>query len=89
MPSTMVGFAKPTLLPTPTKAGIATVTPGQLAPSQVLPSSTTQPSHHNMAQADSSKKEKVAVTNHVSIKCFLPLLFFFPPPTILFFLCLL
>ncbi|KAG7234824.1 hypothetical protein INR49_003885 [Caranx melampygus] len=45
------------LLPTPTKAGVATVTQGQPAPSQVLPSSTTHPGH-NKAQADSSKKEK-------------------------------
>lgn len=58
--NTVVGYGKPALLPTPTKAGIATATLGQLAPSQVLPSSTTQPGHHNRAQADSSKKEKVS-----------------------------
>lgn len=65
MASTMVGYGKPALLPTPTKAGIATATQGQL----VLPSSTTQPSHHNRAQADSSKKEKVPITNYLSRKC--------------------
>lgn len=70
MASTMVGYGKPALLPTPTKAGIAMATQGQLAPSQVLPSSTTQPSHYNRAQADSSKKEKVPITNHLSRKCF-------------------
>lgn len=57
--NTVVAYGKPGLLPTPTKAGMATATMGQLAPSQVLPSSTTQPGHHNRAQADSSKKEKV------------------------------
>lgn len=50
---------KPALLPTPTKAGVVAVTQGQPAPSQALPSSTTQPGQHNKAQADSSKKEKV------------------------------
>ncbi|XP_026218418.1 protein SCAF11 isoform X2 [Anabas testudineus] len=57
MASTIVGYGKPALLPTPTKAGIAAVTQGQPASSQVLPSSTTQ-TGHNKAQADSSKKEK-------------------------------
>lgn len=56
----MGAYGKAGLLPTPTKAGVATATMGgQLAASQVLPSSTTQPGHHNRAQADSSKKEKV------------------------------
>lgn len=58
MPNTMVSFVKPALLPNPTKAGVAAVTQGQPAPSQALPSSTTQPGQHNKAQADSSKKEK-------------------------------
>ncbi|XP_038594496.1 protein SCAF11 isoform X2 [Micropterus salmoides] len=55
MANAMVGYGKPALLPTPTKA---LTTQGQLAPSQVLPSSTTQPGQYNKAQADSSKKEK-------------------------------
>lgn len=59
MASTMLGFAKPTLLATPTKAGAATVTQSQLPPSQAVPSSTTQPGHPSRAQADSSRKEKV------------------------------
>uniref|UniRef100_A0A8D0AD73 SR-related CTD-associated factor 11 n=1 Tax=Sander lucioperca TaxID=283035 RepID=A0A8D0AD73_SANLU len=58
MASTMMGYGKPGLLPTPTKAGVAVATHGQSAPSQVLPSSTTQPGQHYKAQADSSKKEK-------------------------------
>uniref|UniRef100_A0A1A8J5V7 SR-related CTD-associated factor 11 n=1 Tax=Nothobranchius kuhntae TaxID=321403 RepID=A0A1A8J5V7_NOTKU len=53
MVSTVVGFIKPTLLPTPTKVSVAAVTQGQ-----VQPSSTTQSSQHSKAQADSSKKEK-------------------------------
>ncbi|XP_039999310.1 protein SCAF11 isoform X2 [Xiphias gladius] len=57
MTSTMVGYGKCTLLPTPTKAVVVTATQGQPAPTQVIPSSTTQPGH-NKAQADSSKKEK-------------------------------
>ncbi|KAF1372563.1 hypothetical protein PFLUV_G00266790 [Perca fluviatilis] len=58
MASTMMAYGKPGLLPTPTKAGVAVATHGQSAPSQVLPSSTTQPGQHYKAQADSSKKEK-------------------------------
>uniref|UniRef100_A0A672ZQL8 SFR19-like C-terminal domain-containing protein n=1 Tax=Sphaeramia orbicularis TaxID=375764 RepID=A0A672ZQL8_9TELE len=58
MASTMVGYGKPGLLPTPTKAGVPTLTQVQPPSSQVLPSSTTQPGQHNKAQADSSKKEK-------------------------------
>lgn len=52
MANTVVGFAKPALPPTLTKAGVAAATQ-----SQPLPSSTTQPGR---AQADSSKKEKVS-----------------------------
>lgn len=59
MASTVLGFAKPALLATPTKAGVATVTQSQLPPSQAVPSSTTQPGHLSRAQADSSRKEKV------------------------------
>lgn len=59
MANTKVSFVKPALLPTPTKAGVVAVTQGQPAPSQALPSSTTQPGQQNKAQADSSKKEKV------------------------------
>ncbi|XP_068573058.1 protein SCAF11 [Cebidichthys violaceus] len=55
MANTMVGYGKPGLLPTPSKAGVATY--GQSAPSQFLPSSTTQPGQYK-AQADGSKKEK-------------------------------
>ncbi|XP_034719238.1 protein SCAF11 isoform X2 [Etheostoma cragini] len=58
MASTMMGYGKPGLLPTPNKAGVAMATHGQSAQSQVLPSSTTQPGQHYKAQADSSKKEK-------------------------------
>ncbi|XP_032361612.1 protein SCAF11 isoform X3 [Etheostoma spectabile] len=59
MASTMMGYGKPGLLPTPNKAGVAVATHGQSAPSQALPSSTTQPGQHYKAQADSSKKEKI------------------------------
>lgn len=76
MASTMVGFAKPPLIPT--KAGIAAAAQAQLAPSQALPSSTTQPTHHNKAQADSSKKEKVSVTN-IFTKMFPCCFLFFQP----------
>lgn len=62
MLNTMVGYGKPALLPTPTKGGMAAVTQGHPAPSQVLPSSTTQPGQHNKAHADSSKKEKVTLS---------------------------
>ncbi|XP_031721719.1 protein SCAF11 isoform X2 [Anarrhichthys ocellatus] len=55
MANTMMGYGKPGLLPTPSKAGVATY--GQSAPSQFLPSSTTQPGQYK-AQADGSKKEK-------------------------------
>uniref|UniRef100_A0A3B3VM09 RING-type domain-containing protein n=1 Tax=Poecilia latipinna TaxID=48699 RepID=A0A3B3VM09_9TELE len=53
-----VAAHKPALLPTPTKVGVATASQVQPAPSQALPSSTTQPGQHSKAQADSSKKEK-------------------------------
>lgn len=75
--NTVVGYGKPALLPTPTKAGIATATLGQLAPSQVLPSSTTQPGHHNRAQADSSKKEKVSSSIPESVLFYDSFFFFF------------
>lgn len=58
MVSTVVGYPKAGLLPTPTKVGVATVSHVQAAAIQALPSSTTQPSQHSKAQADSSKKEK-------------------------------
>ncbi|XP_028305366.1 protein SCAF11 isoform X2 [Gouania willdenowi] len=56
MASAMACFAKPGLLQTPTKAVNAAAV--SAAPSQVLPSSTTQPWQHSKAQPDSSKKEK-------------------------------
>lgn len=65
----MGAYGKPGLLQTPTKAGTATA-----APSQALPSSTTQPGHHNRAQADSSKKEKVPCQKAAA-----------SPPSLLFF----
>lgn len=59
MMSTVGGYSKPALLPTPSKVGVATTSQVQPAPSQALPSSTTQTGQHSKAQADSSKKEKV------------------------------
>lgn len=78
MANAMVGYGKPALLPTPTKA---LTTQGQLAPSQVLPSSTTQPGQYNKAQADSSKKEKVTCS-HLSLhhRLFQEILSFQPIP---------
>lgn len=79
MANTVLGFAKPALLATPTKVGGAN--PTQLAPSQSVPSSTTQPAHPSRAQADSSRKEKVCPfcppTNAV-VRLFPPTLLFVP-----------
>ncbi|XP_021165760.2 protein SCAF11 isoform X3 [Fundulus heteroclitus] len=58
MVSAVVGYGKSSLLPTPAKVAVATVSQVPPAPSQVMPSSTTQSSQHSKAQADSSKKEK-------------------------------
>ncbi|KAM3859240.1 uncharacterized protein scaf11 [Diretmus argenteus] len=57
MASGQMGYGKPPLLPTPTKAGFAMATHGHQTASQALPSSTTQPGQHK-AHADSSKKDK-------------------------------
>lgn len=68
MSSTMVGYGKPALLPTPSKGGGGAVTQVQPAVSQVVASSTTQPAN-NKAQADSSKKEKVSSCGRAGFLC--------------------
>ncbi|KAM9327696.1 LOW QUALITY PROTEIN: protein SCAF11-like [Pholidichthys leucotaenia] len=57
MVNTITGYGKPALHPISTKDVTVAMTQGPPAPTQA-PSSTTQPSQHNKAQADSSKKEK-------------------------------